>query len=53
MFLAPALSRSTNEWVHGQDKPVPTFRRTSPGLVEIGGAILRYSSTTGDVRPEE
>jgi hypothetical protein len=46
MFIDPKVSRATNEWVASQDKDIPSFRRTSPGLVEVNGAILRYSSTS-------
>lgn len=48
MFIDPRVSRATNEWVASQDRDVPSFRRDAPGLVTVSGAILRYSSTTGD-----
>jgi hypothetical protein len=48
MFIPAGVSRPTNDYARNQDKAIPSFRRTSPGLVEIGGAILRYSTTTGD-----
>jgi hypothetical protein len=53
MFLPPTLVRAANGWVHDQsaDKN-PVFKRSSPGLVTVNGAILRYSTTTGDKRPE-
>jgi hypothetical protein len=49
MFIDPKLSRATNRYVResAEDKN-PVFRRTVPGLVEVNGAILRYSTTTGD-----
>lgn len=47
MFLSPALSRATNRYVaEGPEDRNPTFRRTAPGLVEVNGAILRYSTTS-------
>lgn len=47
MFLDPRLARAANEWVKGQPEDRnPAFRRTSPGLVEVNGAILRYSTTS-------
>jgi hypothetical protein len=49
MFLPAALSRATNRYVKdGPEDKNPVFRRTAPGLVEVNGAILRYSTTTGD-----
>lgn len=49
MFLVPALSWATNSYVRkSPEHKDPVFRRTAPGLVEINGAILRYSSTSGD-----
>jgi hypothetical protein len=48
MFVPAALSRATNDYARSQDKAIPSFRRTAPGLVELNGAILRYSTTTGD-----
>jgi hypothetical protein len=47
MFIDPKVSRAANEWVRNQaEDKLPTFRRTSPGLVEVNGGILRYSSTS-------
>jgi hypothetical protein len=47
MFLDDKLTRSANNHVKNSDDHAnPVFRRTAPGLVELGGSILRYSTTT-------
>jgi hypothetical protein len=49
MFIDPKLSRATNRFVKdGPEDKNPVFRRTASGLVDVNGAILRYSTTTGD-----
>jgi hypothetical protein len=48
MFIPASLSRPTNDYARAQDKEIPSFRRSAPGLVETRGAILRYSTTSGD-----
>lgn len=49
MFLAPNITRAANRHVtEGPEDRNPTFRRTAAGLVDVGGAILRYSTTTPD-----
>lgn len=50
MFLPPALSRATNEYVkNGPADKNTVFRRNAKGLVELAGAILRYSTTSPGV----
>lgn len=47
-FLPPAMTAAANRYVMAQDPDRrPTFpRKTYAGAVEIGGSLLRYSTTT-------
>jgi hypothetical protein len=48
-FLPEPLTRSTRRHVkESPEDQIPVFRRTASGLVELGGSILRYSTTTGE-----
>lgn len=54
VFLDPKLTRYTNRHVtEGPKDALPHFKHTGPSLVTVGGALLRYSSTTpaGDFEP--
>jgi hypothetical protein len=49
MFLDDKLTRTPNR--HVKNSPtdqIPVFKRTGAALVEVGGSILRYSTTTGE-----
>ncbi|MDX3551007.1 hypothetical protein PV729_04340 [Streptomyces europaeiscabiei] len=52
MFLTPQITASTNRFVHNSPADtLPAFRRV-PSMLEVGGAILRYSTTTPAPRAE-
>lgn len=46
-FLPASLTEGANRFVkNGPADKNPRFKRDVPGLVTVGGSILRYSSTT-------
>lgn len=51
MFLDAKLTAATNRHVtNGPEDRLPVFKRNYPGRVDVGGSILRYASTTPDVK---